>query len=64
MRYQPYFGHLAGDEAIVKPTQCGRFCVLCSCSKGENFREEGVVPMSNQGQLLCLQVARGLADSN
>jgi hypothetical protein len=27
MRYQPYFGHLAGDEAIVKPTLCGRFCV-------------------------------------
>jgi hypothetical protein len=32
--------------------------------KGENFREEGVVPMANQGQLLCLQVAGGLADSN
>jgi len=29
-----------------------------------NCREEEVVPMQNQGQFLCLQVARGLADSN
>ena len=32
--------------------------------KGDNFREEGVVPMPNQSQLPYLQAARELAGTN
>jgi len=40
--------------------------VACTLSvRGKNsFSEKGVVTMSNQSQLLCLQTAKGLADSN
>lgn len=32
--------------------------------KGDNVREEGVMLMANQGQLLYLQAVRGLAHSD